>query len=122
MAKTWLITRSSRGFGLVWAAAALRRGDRVAATARDADVVQGLVDEFGDAVLPIALDMTDRATVFETVARAHAEIVDAPQPPLRFFLGDVAMQIAEEAHEGRLAQWREWQSVAATAQGRAQPA
>lgn len=33
--KLWVITGSSRGFGRIWAEAALRRGDRVAATARD---------------------------------------------------------------------------------------
>jgi NAD(P)-dependent dehydrogenase (short-subunit alcohol dehydrogenase family) len=278
MAKTWLITGSSRGFGRVWATAALRRGDRVAATARDAAALEGLVAEFGDAVLPMALDVTDRTAVFDTVARAHGhfgqldvvvnnagyghfgmveevteqeardqietnvfgalwvtqaalpflreqgsghilqvsslggivafpnlgiyqaskwavegfseglakevggfgikvtliepgpfatdwggpsarhspalaayqpahdamaafrasmrgtlgdpsataeavlQIVDAQEPPLRFFLGDVALGIAEEAYEGRLAEWREWQPVAAIAQGRAQPA
>lgn len=35
MNKTWLITGSARGFGRLWAEAALERGDRVAATARD---------------------------------------------------------------------------------------
>ena len=33
--KVWFITGSSRGFGRIWAEAALERGDRVAATARD---------------------------------------------------------------------------------------
>jgi NAD(P)-dependent dehydrogenase (short-subunit alcohol dehydrogenase family) len=33
--KTWLITGASRGFGRVWTEAALKRGDLVAATARD---------------------------------------------------------------------------------------
>jgi NAD(P)-dependent dehydrogenase (short-subunit alcohol dehydrogenase family) len=33
--KTWFITGTSRGFGREWTIAALERGDRVAATARD---------------------------------------------------------------------------------------
>ena len=33
--KTWFITGASRGFGREWTVAALERGDRVAATARD---------------------------------------------------------------------------------------
>ena len=33
--KVWFITGTSKGFGRVWAEAALERGDRVAATARD---------------------------------------------------------------------------------------
>ena len=35
MSKVWFITGTSKGFGRVWAEAALARGDRVAATARD---------------------------------------------------------------------------------------
>jgi NAD(P)-dependent dehydrogenase (short-subunit alcohol dehydrogenase family) len=36
MGKIWFITGSSRGFGREFALAALERGDRVAATARNA--------------------------------------------------------------------------------------
>ena len=36
MSKVWFITGTSKGFGRIWAEAALERGDRVAATARDA--------------------------------------------------------------------------------------
>jgi len=32
--KVWFITGASRGFGRVWAEAALNQGDKVAATAR----------------------------------------------------------------------------------------
>ena len=32
--KVWFITGSSRGFGRIWTEAALKRGDKVAATAR----------------------------------------------------------------------------------------
>jgi NAD(P)-dependent dehydrogenase (short-subunit alcohol dehydrogenase family) len=70
-AKAWFITGTSRGFGREWAIAALGRGDTVAATARDAASLQGLVDEYGDAVLPLPLDVTDRAAVYRSVARAH---------------------------------------------------
>ena len=35
MPKVWFITGTSKGFGRIWAEAALARGDRVAATARD---------------------------------------------------------------------------------------
>ena len=69
--KTWFITGPSRGFGREWAAAALRRGDRVAATARDPRTLDDLAQEHGDALLPIALDVTDREAVFEAVRNAH---------------------------------------------------
>jgi NAD(P)-dependent dehydrogenase (short-subunit alcohol dehydrogenase family) len=69
--KTWFITGTSRGFGREWASAALARGDRVAGTARDPGTLDDLVAQYGDAVLPMALDVTDREAVFETVGRAH---------------------------------------------------
>lgn len=70
--KTWFITGASRGFGRVWAEAALRRGDRVAVTARNVADVKGLAEQFSDAVLPLALDVTDNTQVKEAVAKAHA--------------------------------------------------
>jgi NAD(P)-dependent dehydrogenase (short-subunit alcohol dehydrogenase family) len=70
-AKTWFITGTSRGFGREWAEAALERGDSVAATARDLSSLDALVDAHGDAVLPIALDVTDREAAFAAVAQAH---------------------------------------------------
>jgi len=69
--KTWFITGTSRGFGREWAIAALERGDRVAGTARDPSTLDDLVEEHGDALLALPLDVTDRDAVFETVRRAH---------------------------------------------------
>jgi NAD(P)-dependent dehydrogenase (short-subunit alcohol dehydrogenase family) len=69
--KTWFITGTSRGFGREWAAAALDRGDRVAGTARDPSTLDDLKEQYGDALLAVALDVTDRDAVFETVKQAH---------------------------------------------------
>jgi NAD(P)-dependent dehydrogenase (short-subunit alcohol dehydrogenase family) len=69
--KTWFITGTSRGFGREWAIAALERGDRVVGTARDPGTLDDLVEKYGDALLALPLDVTDRAAVFETVRRAH---------------------------------------------------
>lgn len=69
--KVWFITGSSRGFGRQWAEAALRRGDRVAATARNADSLSELVKTYGGLVLPLQLDVTDRAAIHSAVAQAH---------------------------------------------------
>ncbi len=69
--KTWFMTGTSRGFGREWALAALERGDRVAATARDAGSLDDLVEAHGDAVLALPLDVTDREAAFEAVRRAH---------------------------------------------------
>jgi NAD(P)-dependent dehydrogenase (short-subunit alcohol dehydrogenase family) len=70
--KTWFITGTSRGFGREWAQAALARGDRVAGTARDVSTMDDLVAEHGDALLPLTLDVTDRAAAFAAVQQAHA--------------------------------------------------
>ncbi|MFI6436958.1 SDR family NAD(P)-dependent oxidoreductase [Streptomyces sp. NPDC050759] len=70
MKKTWFITGASRGFGRIWAEAALSRGDRVAATARRPETLKPLVDTYGDSVLPLTLDVTDRAAAFAAVRRA----------------------------------------------------
>ncbi|RWD60468.1 MAG: SDR family NAD(P)-dependent oxidoreductase [Mesorhizobium sp.] len=69
--KVWFITGASRGFGRIWAEAALRRGDRVAASARNPASIADLKKSYGDAVLPLALDVTDRDQVTEAVEQAH---------------------------------------------------
>ncbi len=57
--KVWFITGSSKGFGRIWAEAALERGDKVAATARDASTLAPLAEKYGDNVLTLALDVQD---------------------------------------------------------------
>jgi NAD(P)-dependent dehydrogenase (short-subunit alcohol dehydrogenase family) len=75
--KVWFITGSARGLGRDITEAALRAGDRVAATARDERRLDELVATYGDSVLPIKLDVTDaeaaRKAVDETV-RAFGRI------------------------------------------------
>ena len=73
-AKTWFITGTSRGFGREWTIAALERGDRVAATARDLSSLHDLAQKYGDQLLPIRLDVTDRAADFAAVAQAHEHL------------------------------------------------
>jgi NAD(P)-dependent dehydrogenase (short-subunit alcohol dehydrogenase family) len=70
MPKVWFITGTSKGFGRVWAQAALERGDQVAATARDASTLSDLVEQYGDNVRAIELDVNDKARVDEAVAEA----------------------------------------------------
>jgi NAD(P)-dependent dehydrogenase (short-subunit alcohol dehydrogenase family) len=69
--KVWFITGTSKGFGRVWAEAALARGDRVAATARDVKRLAPLVERYGDQVSAIALDVTDKAAVAAAITEAH---------------------------------------------------
>ncbi len=72
MSKVWFITGTSKGFGHIWAKAALARGDSVAATARDVATLKPLVDEFGDRVLPVKLNVDDKGEVDAAVAAAIA--------------------------------------------------
>jgi NAD(P)-dependent dehydrogenase (short-subunit alcohol dehydrogenase family) len=69
--KTWFITGTSRGFGREWAAAALDRGDRVVGTARDPSTLDDLKEQYGDDLLALELDVTDRGAVFAAVKQAH---------------------------------------------------
>jgi NAD(P)-dependent dehydrogenase (short-subunit alcohol dehydrogenase family) len=69
--KIWFITGTSKGFGRIWAEAALQRGDKVAATARNPKSLEGLASRYGSNVLPLALDVTDQAAVEKTVKRAR---------------------------------------------------
>ena len=88
--KVWFITGAGRGFGRLWAIAALRRGDKVAATARDLAALAPLVEEFGDAILPLALDVTGHDAVFAAVAQAQAT----------FGRLDIVMSVAGYGHQG----------------------
>ena len=58
MPQVWLVTGSSRGLGRRVVEAALERGDRVLATARRPDVLEGLAAGHGDRLRTIAQDVT----------------------------------------------------------------
>lgn len=68
----WLITGCSRGLGHALAAAALARGDRVVATARDTTHLADLVAAHPATCRAIALDVTQPKQVSATVAAAQA--------------------------------------------------
>jgi NAD(P)-dependent dehydrogenase (short-subunit alcohol dehydrogenase family) len=65
--RIWFITGASRGIGRAIAEAALAAGDQVVAAARD---VGGLEELAGERLLPLTLDVSDRAAVFAAVAQA----------------------------------------------------
>lgn len=70
--KVWFITGASRGFGRVWTEAALKRGDKVAATARNLASIVDLKEKFGENVLTLELDVTRPDQVNAAVEQAHA--------------------------------------------------
>ena len=70
--KVWFITGASRGFGRVWADAALKRGDKVVATARALESITDLKEKYGENALTLELDVTRPEQVKTVVAQAHA--------------------------------------------------
>jgi NAD(P)-dependent dehydrogenase (short-subunit alcohol dehydrogenase family) len=72
MQQVWFITGSSRGFGRALVHAALDAGDRVVATAHQPGQLAEIAEQFGDSVLPYALDVTDADAVRAAVAAGVA--------------------------------------------------
>ncbi|MDP4075785.1 oxidoreductase [Acidovorax sp. A1169] len=67
--RIWLVTGASRGIGARIAEAALAQGDAVVATSRSADSVTERLGS-SDALLPLALDVTDEAQARHAVGAA----------------------------------------------------
>jgi NAD(P)-dependent dehydrogenase (short-subunit alcohol dehydrogenase family) len=63
--------RCIKGFRQAVDDAALKRGDKVAATARDIGTLDDLQDEFDDLLFRTRLDVTDRSGAFSAVRTAH---------------------------------------------------
>jgi NAD(P)-dependent dehydrogenase (short-subunit alcohol dehydrogenase family) len=70
MSKIWLITGSSRGLGRALTEAVLAAGDRVVATAREPEQLDDLVEQYGEQVRAIALDVTDAGAARAAVQTA----------------------------------------------------
>jgi NADP-dependent 3-hydroxy acid dehydrogenase YdfG len=70
--KVWFITGASRGFGRIWTEAALKRGDKVAATARNLESIADFKDKYGDNVLTLQLDVTNAEQAKTAVEQAFA--------------------------------------------------
>lgn len=90
MTKVWFITGTSRGFGREWTIAALDRGDQVVATARNAGTLGDLAAQYGESILPLQLDVTDKVAVGRAVAAAVE----------RFGRIDIAVNSAGYGHFG----------------------
>jgi len=69
--KVWFITGSSRGFGKIWTEAALKRGDKVVATARNINSIATLKEKYGDQVLILEVDVTNASQVQNAINRAN---------------------------------------------------
>lgn len=69
--RVWFITGSSTGFGRVLADILLKRGERVAVTARNPDQIQDLVSGYKDTGLDLALDVAQPQQVAAAAAAAE---------------------------------------------------
>jgi len=65
MSKTIFITGASRGFGKIWAEAFLDRGDKVIVTSKGLSGLEDLVEKYGNALLSLELEITNRASFKE---------------------------------------------------------
>lgn len=70
MAKVWLITGSGNGLGRDIAEAVLATGDSVVAGARRTEELAPLVEQYGERVKPITLEVRDEAAAKEAVQLA----------------------------------------------------
>ncbi len=70
MKKVWFLTGSSRGLGLSIARAVLEAGDNLVATARNPQALEVLKRQYGESLLPLALDVRDPAQSRRAVADA----------------------------------------------------
>ena len=100
--RTVFITGASSGFGAATARRFAARGDRVIAAARRTDRLRSLADELGpDVLLPLTLDVRDRASV---------ERVTASLPPdwaeVDILVNNAGLALGlESAQEADLDQW-----------------
>jgi len=98
MSKGSYITGASRGFGRIWAQAALDRGDRVVVTARDASSIADFTSAYPDAALAVQLDVTDMAAVGRAVvlARDFLGSIDVVVNNAGFGLFGMVEEVSEE--------------------------
>ncbi len=96
------VTGASAGFGAAIARRFVQAGHRVVATARRLDRLQALADELGEAVLPLELDVRDRAAV---------EAVPGALPPgfaeIDLLVNNAGLALGmEPAHQASLDDWQ----------------
>ncbi|SDI18676.1 SDR family oxidoreductase [Paraburkholderia phenazinium] len=105
MTKNWLITGTSSGLGRLLVERLLARGDRVAATVRQAAVLDDLAAQYGERLRVLTLDVTDANAVRETVARAFAAMgrIDVVVSNAGYGLFGAAEEVTDEQLDKQIA-------------------
>ena len=112
MAKTWLITGSSRGLGREIAQAVLDDGGHVAAAARRPGSLDDLVARYGGRIRPVALDVTDQVTAREAV---QAAVTESGSRDVVVNNAGYAISASMESARARQAEAAEWALVSRSA-------
>ncbi|RCS25693.1 short chain dehydrogenase [Phyllobacterium salinisoli] len=74
MSKTWFITGASAGLGRMMTERLLARGDRVVGSVRREDALEDLQRQYGDRLMAVMLDLTDRTGIRAAVDNAFARM------------------------------------------------
>ena len=95
------ITGASSGFGEAMARTFVRHGHRVIAAARRTDRLEKLQQEMGSAVLPVSMDVTDKASINQALAGLPAE-----WKPIDVLINNAGLALGTEpAHLASIAEW-----------------
>jgi 3-hydroxy acid dehydrogenase / malonic semialdehyde reductase len=96
-----LVTGATAGFGLAVAERFLHEGARVIATGRRTERLEQLHAQYGEAVLPRAFDVRDRAAVERTVAELPAEFAG-----IDLLVNNAGLALGlDPAYKARLDEW-----------------
>ncbi|MES2132878.1 MAG: SDR family NAD(P)-dependent oxidoreductase [Bacteroidota bacterium] len=60
----------------------------------------------------------DMLGVPEATVKAICKLIDAPKPPLRFFLGKHGLPVVTQTYQDRLTTWEEWKEISFEAHGK----
>lgn len=99
--KTWLITGASTGIGRGIAEAVLKNGDRAAVTARNLHKMDDLKEKYGENVLCLSLEVTDKAqrkAVVEETVKTFGKIDVLVNNAGRGHFGAVEDSTEEDIH------------------------
>lgn len=103
--QTWFITGTSTGFGRLLTEQLLERGDRVAATLRRVSALDDLKARYGHRLWVAALDVTNTASVRQTIDSAFAELgrIDVVVNNAAYALFGAAEEVSDDQIQQQLA-------------------
>ncbi|MBB4443809.1 MULTISPECIES: SDR family NAD(P)-dependent oxidoreductase [Rhizobium] len=94
MAKTWMITGASSGFGRIMTEKLLARGDRVAATVRRPEALDDLKSHYGENLWITTLDVSNDGAVRGQIAYANFSLYHATKWGIEGFIEAVSQEVA----------------------------